>query len=170
MVCLIMVGLPQLAFTQEKPEKNDKPGQSDKPAAMEQTAVEVQVVRDAVATGIVDREPVDPGQVFSPALERVYYFTEVQSETAGTEITHVWYYGDSEVARITLPVEGSRWRTWSSKQILPEWTGRWKVEAVTTNGTVLASQAFAIESSPAAKPEEPVPTRTPGPPGEPEKK
>ncbi|MEE9124900.1 MAG: hypothetical protein V3U14_10485, partial [candidate division NC10 bacterium] len=49
MVSLIVVGIPQMALTQEKPD------QPEKPAAMEQKAAEVQVVRDAVAAGISDR-------------------------------------------------------------------------------------------------------------------
>lgn len=159
MVSLIVVGMPQLAFTQEKPE------QPDKPAAMEQKAADLQVVRDAVAVGISDREPVDERQVFSPSLDRIYYFTEIQSQSPGTEITHVWYYGDREMARVALPVEGSRWRTWSSKQILPGWTGQWMVEAVTIDGTVLASQAFSVESGPTGQPG-PASERGPGPAGE----
>lgn len=167
-IFLILVGLPQFVFAEEKAEKPDQLEAPEKSAAMEQATVEVQVVRDAVAAGISDREPVDPGQVFSPNLERIYYFTEVRSEIPG-EITHVWYYGDREMARITLPVAGSRWRTWSSKQILPEWTGEWMVEVVTSDGTVVASQAFSIESRAASMPE-PGPARESGPVGEPEKK
>jgi hypothetical protein len=159
MVSLIVVGLPQMALTQEKPEKPDQP---EKPAMMEQKAAEVQVVRDAVAAGISDREPVEPGKMFSPGLERIYYFTEVQSDDPNTEITHVWYYGDREMARVTLPVDGSRWRTWSSKQILPEWTGQWMVEAVTADGTVVATQAFNVELGPTGEPH-PASEPEPGP-------
>ena len=156
MVSLILVGLPQIVLTQ------DKPDQPEKPAVMEQKAAELEVVRDAVATGISDREPIDEGAVFSPALERIYYFTEIQSQRPSTEITHVWYYGDREMARVTLPVDGPRWRTWSSKQILPEWTGQWMVEAVTSDGTVVASQTFSVEAGSASSPE-PGPAREPEP-------
>jgi hypothetical protein len=181
-VALLMAGLPDLAFAQEKPGKNDKLDQPEQPAVMEQKAVELQVVRDTVAAGISDREPIDAGDVFSPGLDRIYYFTEVQSQSPSTEITHVWYYGDREMARVTLPVEGSRWRTWSSKQILPSWTGKWTVEAVSADGTVVASQAFSVEAGsastagPASAPEpgpasaEPGPAREPEPAGTADKK
>lgn len=185
MVALILVGLPQLALTQDKPEApgvtQDKPEagiMQDKSKEMEQETAELQVVRDAVAEGIIDREPVDSGEVFSPSLGRIYYFTEVESSGPSSEITHVWYYGDREVARVSLPVEGSRWRTWSSKGILLGWIGQWKVEAVTAEGTVLASQAFSVASSPTGEissagepgpPGEPGPASEPGPTGEQEK-
>ncbi len=131
--------LPGLAVAQEKPD------------GMQEKAAELQVVRDAVAEGIIDREPVDTGQVFSPNLGRVYYFTEVESSGLSGEITHVWYFGDREMARVTLPVEGPRWRTWSSKGILPGWTGQWKVEAVSTEGTVLAFQEFSVGTAPVSE-------------------
>jgi len=172
MVSLLLLGLPLRGLAQEKPPKPDEPEQ---PAAMEQKAVELQVVRDTVAAGISDREPIDAGEVFSPGLDRIYYFTEVQSQSPSTEITHVWYYGDREMARVTLPVEGSRWRTWSSKQILPSWTGKWTVEAVSADGTVVASQAFSVEAGSAstagsATAPEPGPAREPEPAGTAEKK
>ncbi len=168
MVSLILVGLPQIVLTQ------DKPDQPEKPAVIEQKVAEPEVVRDAVAAGISDREPIDEGTVFSPALDRIYYFTEIQSQSPSTEITHVWYYGDREVARVTLPVDGPRWRTWSSKQILPEWTGQWMVEAVTSDGSVVASQTFSVEAGSATTAgsviaPEPGPAREPEPASTPEK-
>lgn len=171
MVSLILVGLPQIVLTQDKPDQPEKPAAMEQ---MEQKTAELEVVRDTVAAGISDREPIDEGAVFSPALERIYYFTEIQSQSPSTEITHVWYYGDREVARVILPVDGPRWRTWSSKQILPEWTGQWKVEAVTSDGTVVASQTFSVEAGSAttagsASAPEPGPAREPEPASAPEK-
>lgn len=138
LIGMILV-VPSLAFAQQTPQGAD---QGD-----------LQVVRDAVATGISNREPMSPGQAFPPSLGQIYYFTEVRSPSPGTEIAHVWYYGEREVARVTLPIAGTRWRTWSSKQIPPGWTGQWKVEAVTTEGTVLAFKAFSVKAALAAGPE-----------------
>lgn len=176
-VSLLLLGLPVRGFAQEKPPKPEQPEPPAATEQMEQKAVELQVVRDTVAAGISDREPIDAGEVFSPGLERIYYFTEVQSQSPSTEITHVWYFGDREMARITLPVEGSRWRTWSSKQILPSWTGKWTVEAVSADGTVIASQDFSVEAGSAgtagpgpAREPEPGPAREPEPAGTADKK
>lgn len=102
------------------------------------------VARDMVTTAIVDREPVNDGAAFSPAMGPVYYFTEVQGAHNHTHITHVWYYEGRQMAQIPLSVAGPRWRTWSSKQILQDWTGSWKVEAVDADGNVLSSQTFEI--------------------------
>lgn len=169
-ISLILMGLPGLALAQYKPEA---PVTQVKPEETQEKATELNVVRDAVSEGIIDREPVDAGEAFSPNLGRIYYFTEVESSDPSAEITHVWYYGDREMARVTLPVEGARWRTWSSKGILPEWVGQWKVEAVSMEGTVLASESFSVETPPAteaAPASQPAPAAEATPAAEPEKK
>lgn len=136
MVIPLLMVSPQSVRSQDKPEQMAQP-----PAAIE-------IIREVVAAGVSNREPVDPGQVFDPSLGRIYYFTEVHAADPPTEITHVWYYGDREMARVPLTVEGPKWRTWSSKEILPDWTGEWKVEAVSDQGIVLASQSFSLGSQP----------------------
>jgi hypothetical protein len=37
------------------------------------------------------------------------------------------------------------WRTWSSKTLLPEWTGEWMVEVLTSDGTPLESVIFFVQ-------------------------
>jgi hypothetical protein len=48
------------------------------------------------------------------------------------------------MARVSLRVAGPNWRTWSSKTILPEWTGEWRVDVVGPDGTVLRSVDFTV--------------------------
>lgn len=121
-ITIVGVALPILALSQERP----------------------QVARDVLTTAVVDREPIDAATVFPPSVGVVFYFTEVQGADTFTEITHVWYYGNDEMARVTLSVDGPRWRTWSSKRILENWTGSWRVEAVDADGNVLSSQTFDV--------------------------
>lgn len=130
-VAIAAVGLaiPLLVAAEEKPQPN---GDS------------LMVARDTVTTEIIDREPVNDGAAFSSEMGAVYYFTEVSGADTPTNITHIWYYEGRRMAQIPLAVEGPRWRTWSSKRILQEWTGSWKVEAVGPDGTILSSQAFEV--------------------------
>ncbi|MCX5752763.1 MAG: DUF2914 domain-containing protein, partial [Candidatus Krumholzibacteria bacterium] len=37
------------------------------------------------------------------------------------------------------------WRTWSSKKILPEWQGTWRVDVLAPDGEVLKSGSFAVK-------------------------
>jgi hypothetical protein len=100
------------------------------------------IVRDGIATGIAQREPVGAASVFPPSVGQLYYFTEVRGATSPTSITHVWYYKGQKVAEVPLPVEAPQWRTWSQKQIPRDWIGPWKVEAVGPGGEILASETF----------------------------
>ena len=128
-IAAIGLAIPLLAASEERPQPN---GNS------------IWVARDTVTSEIVDREPLNDGAAFSPAMGPVYYFTEVQGDGTPTHITHIWYYEGQQMAQIPLSVEGPRWRTWSSKQILQDWTGSWRVEAVDADGHVLSSQTFEI--------------------------
>lgn len=99
-------------------------------------------------TGIDNRNVVNVDSVFSNSIERVYCFTEVTGAgESTTTITHVWYMEDQEMARVELPVQGEKWRTWSSKYILENWTGEWSVDVLNSDGEVLATKTFQVESA-----------------------
>jgi hypothetical protein len=107
----------------------------------------LQVLRAYVCKGIEESEPAEAGRSFlSPesGLLRLCCFSEVASAAPDT-ILHVWYWGDREMARVPLEVHGPRWRTWSSKRILEEWRGDWRVEITDRAGAVLTSLEFSIE-------------------------
>ncbi|MDZ7682156.1 MAG: DUF2914 domain-containing protein [Fodinibius sp.] len=96
------------------------------------------------ATSISERSPVGVDTTFSATVGTVYCFSRVQGATDTTNIDHVWYYKDQEKARINLAVNTDDWRTWSSKKILEQWTGRWRVLIEDANGRVLDSKSFVI--------------------------
>jgi hypothetical protein len=60
------------------------------------------------------------------------------------EITHVWYYQETEMARVNLKVEAAAWRTWSTKNIWEKWVGDWHVDVIGPNGEVLKTIEFKI--------------------------
>lgn len=141
-VCSFMlIGLLLGPAWAEQPQTPTSPA----PAPAAPAAPTLSVARDAVAANVVDREPQDAAETFAPTIHAVYYFTEVHGADSPTTITHRWLYRDQVMAEVTLEVGGSPWRTWSSKTILPEWTGTWKVEVVTAGGQVLASKSFTIQ-------------------------
>ena len=106
-------------------------------AAGETTATAV------VCTSVEDRAPVGAADRFPAGVGRLMCFSEVLGGTG--KVVHVWIRGDREVAVIELRAHGERWRTWSEKRILPEWTGAWRVEVRAEDGTVLAKAEFTIE-------------------------
>jgi hypothetical protein len=96
-----------------------------------------------VCTSVADRAPAGAADRFPASVGRLVCFSEVR-ESAG-KVVHVWIRGDREVFSIELRAQGPRWRTWSEKQIQPEWTGPWRVEVRTPEGAVLATAKFEIE-------------------------
>jgi len=77
---------------------------------------------------------------------RVYCWTIVRGTTTPRTIRHVWYWEDHEMARIDLVARGPSWRTWSSKRIDPSWNGRWRIDVLADDGTLLITRYFHIES------------------------
>ncbi|WP_170165000.1 DUF2914 domain-containing protein [Inmirania thermothiophila] len=99
------------------------------------------VARAVFTTGITGREPVDRVVELPNDQRRVYYFTELVG-LAGQTVTHRWEYGGRVMAEVAFRVGGPRWRVWSSKNLLPQWTGEWRVAVVDEAGRVLAEDRF----------------------------
>lgn len=95
--------------------------------------------------GIKDRAPVGASETFPRDVFKVYCFTTIAGVEDTLAITHEWYYGDKKVATVDLPVKSSRWRTWSSKKMMPGWQGAWRVDVRTPEGAVIRSGSFTLE-------------------------
>ena len=108
-------------------------------------AQELTVARAVVCQDVVDRMPVGAADVIPAGTERVFCFTRIDGARGETQITHNWYYMGSLKASVVLPVRASVWRTWSSKTLLPEWTGEWMVEVLSSDGTPLESVIFFVQ-------------------------
>lgn len=104
---LLLLTLPQTAF----------------PQAPDVLDVEAVVCRD-----VVDRNPVDANSSFPGSIGKLYCFSKIIGAKTPTRVSHVWYYGNTERFRISLPVNSAAWRTYSLKNIQPHETGAWRVE------------------------------------------
>jgi hypothetical protein len=108
-------------------------------------AQELTVEEMIFCTAIEERQPAGVDTTFSNTVERVYCFSKIAGATDTVTVFHVWYHNDQEMAKIELTVKGKSWRTWSSKRIMQEWQGKWKVDIVTSNGDILKSKEFTIK-------------------------
>jgi len=104
----------------------------------------MQVERAVVCENVVDREPMNAGMQFAATVGKLYCFTHLIDAAAPTRVTHVWYYGDVERARVDLSVGASNWRTYSSKVIQTAEIGAWKVDILDADGNTLDSVNFEI--------------------------
>lgn len=108
----------------------------------QQTAVEVEVV---IALSVEDRQPVGGGTTFPEDIGQLTAWTRVTG-AANTTIEHVWRYREHERV-IPVSVGGSPWRTWTTKNIPPEWDGEWTFEVRNANGEVVSTTTFTVRGT-----------------------
>ena len=114
------------------------------PAIKAEQADGLEVIRGVICRDVIDREPVDGGTQFAPSVGKLYCFTQITGAQGPTEVFHVWYFAETERARVSLSVNGSSWRTYSSKIIQPHEIGDWRVDVLDPEGKVLETLLFEI--------------------------
>ncbi|WP_425429688.1 DUF2914 domain-containing protein [Desulfuromusa kysingii] len=103
-------------------------------------------VADGTITSAIENQlPVDRIESYRADFGKLFCFTRIIGAQKDTEVTHVWYYQDAELARVTLPVRSSDWRTYSSKRFLPQWAGQWRVVILDGGGNEIAAIPFMLE-------------------------
>lgn len=107
-------------------------------------AQNLEVAEAVITTDIIDRVPADAVESYSASVEQLHCYTRLLGATEETSIVHVWFHEGAEVARMTLPVRSSNWRTWSTKTLSPENTGEWRVEVRDEQGEILKQLSFSL--------------------------
>ena len=98
----------------------------------------------SICTGVANREAVDAGTSFSVSVGKLYCFSKIADIQEPSEIIHVWYYGETERARLSLGVNPPAWRTYSSKIIQAHEVGSWRVEILDASGNLLETAKFEL--------------------------
>ncbi len=111
-------------------------------AAEDQRTTEGRLERAVFATEIKDREPVDPVSSLPTNRGRVFFFTEIVG-LEGHTIRHRWEYKGETMAEVEFDVRGPRWRVYSSKNLLPIWSGDWTVRVLDDSGRELGQTQLA---------------------------
>ena len=112
--------------------------------AVAQETGSIKVESAAVCENIVDREAAGTGTSFSVTVGKLFFFTKITGAENSTEISHVWYFGDTERSRVTLPVKANKWRTFSSKILQAHEIGAWHVDVIAPAGEVLETVQFEV--------------------------
>ena len=99
------------------------------------------VSRSAFTLEIENREPTKPVTQMTNDQFQIYYFTELKG-MAGQTVTHRWIYNGQTMAEVKFNVGAPRWRVWSSKVLLPDWTGEWKVQVMNELDQEIYSDSF----------------------------
>ena len=93
------------------------------------------------ALDIKDRVPINIVEEADNSLGKIYFFTNI-SNLDGERITHRWIYKDKIMADVSFDINGPRWRVWSSKNLWYTWIGKWKVQVLRMDGSLLYEKIF----------------------------
>jgi hypothetical protein len=108
---------------------------------MESDMDQGEVARAVFTSAVEDREPVDKVTTLNNDHDKIVFFTDVRN-MSGHIVTHRWIYQGETMAEVEFGIGGPRWRVWSSKSLLPKWTGEWTVEVVDEQGNVIDEAGF----------------------------
>ena len=101
-----------------------------------------EVSRAIFTIGIDNHEPVlNISSIDSGSYTSISFFTEL-NDLGGHNITHQWTFNDKIMFEKTFEVKNARWRVWTSKTLIPSWTGTWIVNVLDDDGAVLTSSSF----------------------------
>ena len=98
----------------------------------------------AICLDVVARACVDANDVFPASVGKLFCFTKILGAQEPTTITHVWYFGDIERARVNLTIRSVHFRTFSSKRIQPHEIGNWRVDVLGPGDVLLKSITFEV--------------------------
>jgi hypothetical protein len=103
------------------------------------------VVQDpAICLDVVTRACVDANDVFPASVGKLFCFTKILGAQEPITITHAWYFGDIERARVDLTIRSANFRTFSSKRIQPHEIGNWRVDVLGPGDVVLKTITFEV--------------------------
>jgi len=103
------------------------------------------VSRALFTIGIDNREPVIMvDSISSDSYTSISFFTELNG-MSGKTVTHQWVFDDRIMFEKSFEVNGDRWRIWTSKTLIPDWTGTWTVKVLNEDGSVLERKTFEYQ-------------------------
>ncbi len=139
----LSLSLPGRSFASLREASGLKSKSSDAPADSLNERQGPHVADAVVCRGVEEREPIEPGDRFPADVGSLSCFCRIV-HGKGTKVVHAWIHEGQTRARVELEVGSDSWRTWSTKRILPSWTGGWEVKVMTPDGIVLDSVSFTI--------------------------
>ena len=101
-----------------------------------------EVSRAQFTLGIDNREPVlMVDSIDSSSFKSISFFTELNN-LSGQTVTHQWTHNDKIMFEKSFEVRAERWRVWTSKTLIPAWTGTWTVNVLDNDRSLIASKSF----------------------------
>ena len=129
------------SVAQSQENSNDAAPMASTPATPMENKSNEHVTRALFTTAIQNREPTDTVTSLTNDKNKIYFFSELKG-MGGHIVTHRWEYQGKTMGEVKFNVGGPRWRVWSSKSLLPQWTGEWRVSILDESGKLLGEATF----------------------------
>ncbi len=82
--------------------------------------------------------------VFENDIGRIYAVTKITKISENTYLKHLWFLRDKIMMDSTSQVKENQMRSQSGLNIKPQWTGKWRVDITSADGTLLYTIPFII--------------------------
>lgn len=120
-------------------------------AQLASVALGAQIDTDKISRAVLTRKVSkrEPVNVFAADIrlsqfdETLSFFSELKN-LQGQQVKHVWFFEDDIVAEIELDITSSRYRTYSTKNIMDSQIGQWRVDVIDEQGQLIAQKEFRI--------------------------
>jgi hypothetical protein len=109
------------------------------------------VARAMFTSEVIEREPVDELVEVHNQIGRINFFSELRN-FENKKVTHRWFYQDRLMAEVSFHPKGPRWRVHSYKTLLPHWLGKWRVDILVDEETLIESHSFILVVSDVEEP------------------
>ena len=101
-----------------------------------------------ICKNVINRIPVGTDVYFSKNVDSLYCYTRIQNTGGKQEVKHAWYYEDRLMTQIRYNIKKSNiYRSWTKKTILRNQIGKWRVDVLDSDGTIIGSKKFEIINS-----------------------
>lgn len=139
---IIVLGTPASDIKPDNRSDNIQSNKSETIQEQQGGSMQGSVARSIFTTLVSEHEPIDKIEKLQTNNRSVYYFTELRGMSGQTAI-HRWEFNGNVMAETKFTIAGPRWRVWSSKNLLPSWTGEWKVSVLNGVGDVISEDIFS---------------------------
>ena len=86
--------------------------------------------------------------VFENDTGKIFAVTKLEKVSADTQIKYLWFFKDHIIHDAALPLRANQMRSLSGLNLKPKWTGNWRVDVTSADGTLLYSIPFIVHRKP----------------------
>jgi hypothetical protein len=92
--------------------------------------------------------------VFENDVGRIFAVIQIEKMTGESQMKFLWFFKNYIMHDAVLPLKTNQMRVQSGFSVKPKWTGKWRVDVTSNDGTLLYSIPFIVRSKPDSIPVE----------------